>query len=168
MPANKRTAFQREKDLQTLSQLYLQGEPLAVIAKAMGVTPPQISYDLKKLKQRWRESSDWDMNEELRRLELVEAEAWRAWRASKQAGSPDRGYLETVRSSIATRAKLLGIGQERVNVDVRVIEQRLVPVLELFRVVAGEGELEGLFSSLAAGDGAATLRRALPASGSEL
>lgn len=86
----KRTPAQREKDLVETARLILQRKPQAEISQLLGVSPQQISQDVKLLKRRWRERAVVDFHEflaeELALTYQVEAEAWRGWnRSTKDA-----------------------------------------------------------------------------------
>lgn len=78
----------REAYLAQVARLYLQGVPQYKIAEQLERTKSQITYDLNFLNQRWRESSLVDLHqkkiEELKKIDLVEAECWEAWEASKR------------------------------------------------------------------------------------
>lgn len=86
MAAPKRTPFQREQDLEEITRLYLTGKTQAEIAGLIGVSRPQIQYDLETIRQRWRESSIINFTEakqcELARLDELERAYWAAWEKS--------------------------------------------------------------------------------------
>lgn len=86
MASNKRTPTERENDLQRIAALYLKGKRQSDIAAELGVTQPQVSYDLKEIHKRWRESSLVDINEakhrELARIDELERTYWEAWARS--------------------------------------------------------------------------------------
>jgi len=100
----------------------------------MELTQPTISQDLSCIRALWRESSirDFDAarDQELRKLDLLEREAWAAWkrsqepaestkvvqdasgkRAQKTVEHPvgDPRYLEQVQKCIAARRAILGL-----------------------------------------------------------
>ena len=85
--ANKRSAAQKESDYSTIASLYLRRQSLSSIAERLGLSRPQISHDLKKIQQRWRDASlrDFDEHkaEELAKIDDLECEYWSAWRESK-------------------------------------------------------------------------------------
>lgn len=87
MAQPKRTDFQRESDLEKVSSLYLKGWRQIDIAAEMGLSRQQISYDLKTIQQRWRESTAINLDEaksrELARLDELERSFWAAWEQSK-------------------------------------------------------------------------------------
>lgn len=86
MTGPKRTPTQRENDLERISALYLKGKRQAEIADELGVTQQQVSYDLRTIHKRWRESSLININEakhrELERIDLLEQTYWDAWERS--------------------------------------------------------------------------------------
>jgi hypothetical protein len=134
--ANKhQTPQQREAHLANVARLYLTGHLQVEIATQTGVSQQQISYDLKVLQKRWRESSGVDFNEakqrELARIDNLELEYWQAWRASKgekkkqsaersgehtktrfesEVREGDPRYLQGVQWCIEQRCKILEIG----------------------------------------------------------
>lgn len=87
MAANKRTKEQREADLPRIARLYLQGVTHEAIAQEVGVSRVQITQDLKTVRATWLQSAVRDFDsakaEELARIDLLEAEYWAAWKASK-------------------------------------------------------------------------------------
>ena len=86
MAINKRTKAQREGDLARIAELYLSGTKQADIAATLGVSQPQISYELKKLQKRWAASAirnlDAAKGEELAKIDNLELEYWACWRKS--------------------------------------------------------------------------------------
>lgn len=86
MTGPKRTPTQRENDLERISALYLKGKRQADIAEELGVTQQQVSYDLKTIHKRWRESTTINLDEakhrELDRIDLLEQTYWEAWERS--------------------------------------------------------------------------------------
>ena len=86
MPFN--SADDIEQRLMRVSDLYLQGVPQFRIAELVRVAPSQVSYDLKILRQRWREVNlsniDDIITDQLVKLDRMEAELWDAWERSKR------------------------------------------------------------------------------------
>lgn len=84
---SKRTKKQLERDRAETARLYLMGLPQYKIAEQIGVTQQQICYDLKRIRENWLKSALVDFNEvkgrELDRIDLLEKEAWDAWRRSQ-------------------------------------------------------------------------------------
>jgi ParB-like chromosome segregation protein Spo0J len=83
----KRSSFQREKDLETITALYLRGHTQQQIADQFNLSRQQIGYDIKEIQSRWRTSEVFDFNEakqrELAQIDQVEREAWAEWERSK-------------------------------------------------------------------------------------
>ena len=135
LAAPKRTKFEREKDLLAISRMYLQGITQAEIGQRLGVSQPQISYDLKVLRNRWLKSSIINIDEvkarELARIDHLEREYWEAWDKSKspiktkaskkvggetiestiqgETGTGDPRYLSGVQWCINKRCDVLGL-----------------------------------------------------------
>lgn len=136
MAGPKRTPHQREHDLALIATLYLKAKTQADIAAELGIAQSQVSYDLKTIHKRWRESSLVNINEakqrELARIDHLEFEYWRAWegslgektktRTAKVQGSDavwasvekeqmlgNPAYLTGVQWCIAERCKIFGI-----------------------------------------------------------
>lgn len=87
MARNKRGHFERENDLQRITELYLKQYRQVDIAKIIGVSQQQISWDLKEVQRRWLNLELHDMNEikhrELDKIDTLEREYWQAWERSK-------------------------------------------------------------------------------------
>ena len=86
MPAH-RNRIKREADLEKVAAAYLSGRLQSDIAKVIGVTQPTISNDLKRLQKRWQESAlikfDEARGKELAKIDHLERQYWRGWRASR-------------------------------------------------------------------------------------
>lgn len=86
MASKKRTKFQIEADRERITSLYLRGVRQVDIAAELGVSQPQVSYDLKKIQEQWRKRTAIDLDEakqrELARIDELEREYWNAWRRS--------------------------------------------------------------------------------------
>jgi predicted transcriptional regulator len=133
MAETKRTPEQREEDLVVITRMYLQGKRQYEIAEVIGVTREQISYDLKEIRTRWRESTLVDFNEmkqrELEKIDLLEETYWAAWQRSIQEKTKTRTsktgdtnsasieketllgdprFLQGVERCVDMRAKILG------------------------------------------------------------
>lgn len=87
MAETKRDNFQREADYERITSLYLRGWRQADIAVELGLSQQQISYDLRTIQKRWRESTAINLDEakakELSRLDELERTFWAAWEQSK-------------------------------------------------------------------------------------
>jgi len=86
MPFNKKQLIAERRE--RVAKLYLTGLAQFRIAEIVGVTQAQVSYDLKKLAEKWQESALIDINEvkkiELARINNLEREYWESWNKSKQ------------------------------------------------------------------------------------
>ena len=71
-----------------VEQLYLQGLPQFVIAERLKVSTATVSSDMTAVSERWRERNgaliDARKLQELAKCDLLEAEAWAAWRRSQE------------------------------------------------------------------------------------
>lgn len=89
MAAQKRSKIQRERDRVTISELYLKGWSQAKIGEYLELNQSQISRELSKIKAAWKAEAtrDYDLHvdEQLRRLAMVEAEYWSGWERSQTA-----------------------------------------------------------------------------------
>jgi hypothetical protein len=136
----KRTPDQVRRDRETIAKLYLQKNTQARIAEIISeqydftVTQQQISHDLQAIRKDWREASveaiDHAKIEALQALDLMIAETWTAWEASKnskkvisrkaggdtqtrieaQVGNPT--YMTILGALWDRRCKILGIEAE--------------------------------------------------------
>jgi len=96
MARNKRTPAQRERDLVFITRLYLQQIPLIEIADRLNemtkedytLSYNQVISDVRKIRERWQQQAldniDERINQELDKIDAVEAEAYESWRKSKQ------------------------------------------------------------------------------------
>jgi hypothetical protein len=138
MAAPTRTPEQRERDLERTADMYCRGFKHSDIAREIGVSRTQIVYDLKEIRSNWLTSQVRDFNEakeeELKKLDALEQEAWDAWRRSqtertrtvtektegdssgrikaqqtKETGYGDPRFLTVVQSCIDKRCKILGV-----------------------------------------------------------
>lgn len=135
MASPKRTSTEREHDLEKIAALYLRGKRQSDIAADLGLAQQQISYDLKEIQKRWRESSMVSINEvkhrELSRIDELERTYWDAWQRSvgeviktttsksdkdggrasivKEQRVGDSAFLAGVLSCIEQRCKIFGI-----------------------------------------------------------
>jgi predicted transcriptional regulator len=108
------------------ASLYCRGKPQWEIARHLGVTQAQISYDLRAVRKAWLESSIRDFDElkaqELAKLDHLEATAWenferscrvtikmRSGRVKHDKKAGDVRWLQAVFSVVETRLKCLGL-----------------------------------------------------------
>lgn len=137
MAAPKRSKTQIEKDRANIAKWYLQGRPQADIAEELGVSRPQICYDLKAIQKEWLKSSLVDFNDakarELAKIDNLEITHWNAWDRSNKAKrtetttvrgedgqtisitikeeqlTGDKRFLDGVESCIGKRIKIFGL-----------------------------------------------------------
>lgn len=137
MAAPKRTPFQRERDLERTTSLYLKGKTQQEIADELNVSREQIKYDLKVIQERWRNDTTINLDEakqrELSRIDELERTYWQAWersldertktRTEKYSGEDGKGkasieketllglpaYLTGIQWCISERCKILGL-----------------------------------------------------------
>ena len=115
MAAQKRTKFQREKDLLRTEELYLNGYTQAAIAGEMGVSQQQINYDIRAILDRWRDEMVQDIDKakarELRRVDRLEREYWTLYRTNN---APET--LARVQWCVEQRCKILGLNAPKAAV----------------------------------------------------
>ena len=134
----RRSKDQKEVDITKIAPLYLKGLNYREISEQLGLSIKQVSSDILSIKEEWRKAYIDDFNEfrkrELLKIDLIEAEAWKAWEKSKRgrtstlksaedsqqfgarksaseehSGSHgDVQYLQLVQSCVNNRLKLLG------------------------------------------------------------
>lgn len=127
----------REAHLAQVAARYVRGQLNMDIARELDVSPSQITYDLKILTKRWRDSAlvDFDTAKaiQLEKLDEIERTAWAAWEQSradfeetmtsssqgpsvtaramvkkrKRSGNPD--YLEIMLRCVEQRCKIFGL-----------------------------------------------------------
>lgn len=150
MAKNTRTKYEREDNFRQISAMYLAGMTQNSISIELGISQPQVSYDLKAIRKQWRESTIVNMNEmvsrELARIDALEIQYWEAWRDSKERSekarqrvgsekqiidavveretqSGDPAYLRGVQWCIEQRCKLLGL-EQAIRQDVTIRDSR--------------------------------------------
>ena len=117
--------------------MYLKGKTQTEIGQEVGLSQPQVSYDLADIQRRWREDTTINLDEakqrELSRIDELERTYWQAWekscnertKTSTEKVSGDNGrakasvqkeemlgnpaYLAGVMNCIQERSKILGI-----------------------------------------------------------
>lgn len=128
----------KEQRRARVAELYVRGYRQSEIARELGVSQPTIHRDIKAVRAEWLTSSVRDFNEakeeELKKLDALEQEAWDAWRRSqtertrtvtektegdssgrikaqqtKETGYGDPRFLTVVQSCIDKRCKILGV-----------------------------------------------------------
>src|SRR5688500_3446806 len=87
MPARKHTKREREHHLAEVSRRYLDRQPQAQIARELGVSEAQVSYDLRRLHVQWVERAGMDFDamraEQLATIDQVEHELWQLYRDAR-------------------------------------------------------------------------------------
>lgn len=114
MARTKRNRHQLGSDRLEISRLYLRGLTQAEIATRLGVSQPQISYDLRVVRVEWQASAANQLGERLAeetaRLDLVEREYWEAWHRSTEGGKDGNSrFLNGILSCVAQRIRLYGL-----------------------------------------------------------
>lgn len=116
----KRTASQREADLELIGRLLVRGRTHSQIAAELNgqrpysLTRQMVSIDVGLIRERWRQAGLESFSERqasaLRKLDEVEAEGWKAWeRSTADGGAGNPQFLRTVSDAIDRRTKLLGL-----------------------------------------------------------
>lgn len=148
----------REDDLARVAKLDRRGYSQAEIAKVIGVSQPQISEDLKTIRQHYRQMANATYAEKVEekraQLREVRAQAWVAWEKSKKDGTrwaeevttsatgdrtkttdvkegrlPDATYLRVIIETLRDESALDGLNQpQKLNIHANVIDWS-----ELFR-----------------------------------
>lgn len=103
-----RTREQRLNHQAQIAELYLQGRYQAEIAREIGISQQQVSYDLAILRRQWVEraagATDTWFAEELARIDKLERTYWQAWerstagretRATSQRGDTRSAQIRT-------------------------------------------------------------------------
>jgi len=103
----RRSASQLARDRRRIAELYLEGWLQADIAEELELSQSTISNDLNALHKQWLESSLIDFDQakavEIAKVDKLEREYYRAWRASKE--DKETSVTEKVDSAKAPRAK---------------------------------------------------------------
>ena len=130
----RRTASQRDKDLQITAELYLAGRNQYEIAEVIGVSQGTISNDLKAIRAMWRERAVIAFSErkaeELARLDKLEREYWQAWERSikpvKSKSKKVKTFADSLDSTEITKKKEARDGNPSFLAGVeRCIKQRM-------------------------------------------
>ena len=83
----KKGKLQRVADQQGIVRLYLKQKSHREIAQTLNVSVQYVGRQLKQIKDAWLESTLVDFNrrqnQELARIDALEAEYWTAWEGSK-------------------------------------------------------------------------------------
>jgi hypothetical protein len=163
MNGPKRKPDERERDLEALARLYVKGTSQSEIAAKLHVTQQQISYDLKELRKRWAASTLRVRDEELAKIDAIEAEYWAAWEKSKDLlivetktkakgvlpGDPR--FLQGALSCVERRCKILGFDKVETHHD-RVTAEAFIEALRLLGGLGGDSAIASVLHE-PAGDG---------------
>ena len=88
MAAPTRTTEQILADRQTIAERYLRGDYQEAIARDLGISQQQVSYDLKAIRAAWLASAVRDFDaakaQELAKIDAVEREYWLGWERSQK------------------------------------------------------------------------------------
>ncbi len=86
MATRKRTPFQIEDNRHEITSLYLRGLTQAAIGEQLGMSREMVTYDLKVIRERWREDTtrdlDADKMKELAKIDELERTYWTGWELS--------------------------------------------------------------------------------------
>ena len=155
MSAKKRTKEKRERDREKVAALYVRGVSQTQIAQAVGVSQQQVSYDIRVLRGRWRDSSDRSVGDELAKIDAIELEHWKAWEATH-----DAQHLTGVLACVSRRCKLLGFDAPEKR-DVKLNAEGFIEALNLLRATAGDSAIAAVLHEPADGgadEGSSSLR----------
>lgn len=122
MAAPKRSKIQRERDRLTIAELHLKGWSQQRIADFLELDKSNICRELKNVKAEWKAEAIEDHNfyiqQELRRLAMLEAEYWAGWERSQE------GRETSVNEKLVTGKDQAGNALGRVKLATRT-EQRI-------------------------------------------
>jgi hypothetical protein len=110
-----RSKGQIEADMVILAEMYCQGYKQSEIGEVLGISQQHVCEDIKKLREAWRDSGirnfDLAKEEELRKLDAMEREAWDAFRRSRRP--------MTTRSQEETKKPGGGDGDRKLKIEQR-------------------------------------------------
>lgn len=114
MAQNTRNYQQIEQDRVEMNRLALAGVPQAEIATRFGVSQPQVAYDLRVVRQRWKETANMNIEaarqRELALLDKIESEAWEGLeRAELRGDGGEVRFAAILLKTSEQRANLLGL-----------------------------------------------------------
>jgi hypothetical protein len=96
-----------------MTELDSMGYGQVAIARLLGVSQPQVCYDLKVVRERYRqtqlETVKASVNQKLEQLRLVRREAFEAWDRSQQKGRPDSAFMDVIMKALRDECDLLGL-----------------------------------------------------------
>ena len=166
--------LQRVADQQGIVRLYLKQKSHREIAEVLNVSVQYVGRQLKQIKDAWLESTLVDFNrrqnQELARIDALEAEYWSAWEGSKSDETREaleyvdedsimrlsRKRLETIKKNgtssflqgiqwcIEQRCKILGLhAPKEIKIDQHQRKTKELPELtreELRQIIAGQSK----------------------------
>jgi len=118
-----RNDAQRNDDMVKIAKLVLQKRfTVAEIAEKLGLTESQVQYDLKEIREAWKDQLGHDIKEvyskQLATLDLLEAEAWESWETSKADNKKGNiNYWRAIMQCWEQRNKIMGFGGERLDIN---------------------------------------------------
>lgn len=174
MTKKPRSKFQRLADQQAIVRLYLRQKSHKEIAEACNVSVQYVGQQIKKVKDVWLESALVDFNkrqnQELARIDSLEAEYWKAWDGSQQDETREameyveedslmrlsRKRVETIKKNGASaflqgvqwcidqRCKILGLhAPKEIKIDQHQRKTKELPELtkeELRQIISGQAK----------------------------
>jgi len=123
----KRTRAQRIHDRALVADRYLAGETMAEIAADLGLSTRQVSYDLKKVRERWQAAAFADIAEitakELAKIDRIERKAWEAWEKScgERKSTTTEQVAKPLKDGVAIQEKITESKQDLIG-DPRFLE----------------------------------------------
>ena len=131
MAHTKRNRQQLASDRLEITRLYLRGLTQTEIAARMGVSQPQISYDLRLLREQWQAAAATELAErraeETARLDLIEREQWEGFHRSQEGGRDGNPrFLNGILQCVSARLRLYGLDKpQTVEVTAKEAESEL-------------------------------------------
>jgi predicted transcriptional regulator len=146
-----RTKTKRERDMELMARMDRRGYSQYQIARHLGISQPQVCYDLKEIRKRYTEAISEEyrakVEEKRQQLREVRVEAWRAWEKSKADARkvteevgfgprgevekttkttehrlPDPAYLKTIIDTLKQESELDGLNApKKIQANVSVI-----------------------------------------------
>ena len=118
MPRQQADAVGMDRRAAQVAELYRAGRPMRGIAAALGIGATTVHRDLQRLRSQWRRSAGRDFDalvqDELVKLDHVEAGAWSGWdRSRDDGGAGDPRFLTAALACVDRRCRLLGLDAPR-------------------------------------------------------
>jgi hypothetical protein len=111
MAANTRNRTQRERDREQVAALHLQGLSHREIAEQLGVSRQQVTYDLKIIRELWKERAATAparrREEMLAEFEYAKRAAWDAFRRSQEPKVRRKTYRRTNARGVDEHAEIV-------------------------------------------------------------